>query len=152
MVNDFFFCLSFSAFCAPCSVHKSRKEDLDGAMQPLHLFLSESILLLFLESHLWSFRKDHQEMRDIFDMVVWKVGVLWQELCLLALLIASITCISHSPRVSFCPPAAPFQSTSLCSTGCERVLCRQLCVDKCLVPSASFLHKSISIHAAACTC
>lgn len=33
----------------------------------------------------------------------------------------------------------------------ESVLCRQCSVDKCLVPSASFLHKSISIHAAACT-
>lgn len=45
-------------------------------MQPLQLFLTESIPLLFLESHLWSPLKDHQEMRDIFDMAVWKVGVL----------------------------------------------------------------------------
>lgn len=47
---------------------------MDGAMQPLHLFLSESMLSIS-RSHLWPFLKDHQDMRDVSDIAVWKVGL-----------------------------------------------------------------------------
>lgn len=72
VVNDFSY--SVFAFCSPCSVCESRKKDTDGAMQPLHLFLRESISSIS-RNRLWSFLKNHQDMRNVSDIVVWKVGL-----------------------------------------------------------------------------
>jgi len=103
VTKDFSFSHSLSAFYAPCSVCESRKEDLGGAMQPLHLFLVESKLPIS-RSPLWSSLKDHQEVS--FDIAMWKVGpqhspAHW-ELCLMALIPSLLTSNREIAWVFYC--------------------------------------------------
>lgn len=57
-----------SAFCAPCSVCESRKEDLEGAMLSIHLFLTELILSIS-RSNFWPSLKQIREMFS--DTAMW---------------------------------------------------------------------------------
>lgn len=75
---------------------------MDGTMQPLHLFLTESMLLLFLEKSSLVFSKgpSRDERHLQLGSVEGGSSPAHQELCLLALLLASAVYILHSPRES----------------------------------------------------